>query len=80
MIFTFFKADGQEVGKSLVEKDQLELAKQLKTSAKSKGVEFLLPTDVVLADNFAEDANTKIADVGSIPDGWMVSHAMPAWL
>ena len=74
MIFTFFKAEGISVGKSLVEDDQLELAKKVKAAAEEKGVEFLLPVDVVLADNFAEDANTKTTDVNSIPDGWMVSQ------
>lgn len=72
MIFTFFKAEGLSVGKSLVEDDQLELAKKVKAAAEKKGVQFLLPVDVVLADNFAEDANTKVTDINSIPDGWMV--------
>jgi phosphoglycerate kinase len=71
MIFTFYKARGLSVGKSLVEEDKLELAKELEAKAKAKGVELLLPTDVVLADNFAPDANSQIADVTAIPDGWM---------
>ena len=71
MIFTFYKARGLAVGKSLVEEDKLELAKELEAKAKAKGVELLLPTDVVLADNFAPDANSQIADVTAIPDGWM---------
>lgn len=71
MIFTFYKARGLNVGKSLVEEDKLELAKSLEAKAKEKGVEFLLPTDVVLADNFAKDANSKIASIESIEDGWM---------
>ena len=73
MIFTFFKTAGLQVGKSLVEDDQLALAKRVQADAKALGVEFILPVDVVLADNFAEDANTKITDVESIPEGWMVS-------
>ena len=73
MIFTFFKAAGLQVGKSLVEDDQLALAKRVQADAKALGVEFILPVDVVLADKFAEDADTKIADVESIPEGWMVS-------
>lgn len=72
MIFTFFKAEGISVGKSLVEEDQVALAKKVKAAAETKGVEFLLPVDVVLADNFAEDAKTQTADVHAIPDGWMV--------
>ena len=71
MIFTFYKARGLAVGKSLVEEDKLELAKELEAKAAAKGVQFLLPTDVVLADNFAPDANSQIADVNAIPDGWM---------
>jgi phosphoglycerate kinase len=71
MIFTFYKARGLNVGKSLVEEDKLELAKSLEAKAKEKGVKFLLPTDVVLADNFAKDANSKIASIESIEDGWM---------
>jgi phosphoglycerate kinase len=71
MIFTFYKARGLSVGKSLVEEDKLELAKELEAKAAAKGVQFLLPTDVVLADNFAPDANSQIAKVEAIPDGWM---------
>jgi len=71
MIFTFYKARGLAVGKSLVEEDKLELAKELETKAAAKGVQFLLPTDVVLADNFAPDANSQIASVDAIPEGWM---------
>jgi phosphoglycerate kinase len=71
MIFTFYKARGLSVGKSLVEDDKLELAKSLEAKAKEKGVEFLLPTDVVVADNFAPDANDQTVSVENIPDGWM---------
>jgi len=71
MIFTFYKARGLSVGKSLVEEDKLELAKSLEAKAKEKGVELLLPTDVVVADNFAPDANAQTVAVESIPDGWM---------
>lgn len=71
MIFTFFKARDINVGKSLVEEDKLDLAKSLEAKAKERGVEFLLPTDVIVADNFAPDANTQTVDINSIPDGWM---------
>lgn len=71
MIFTFYKARGLSVGKSLVEEDKLELAKTLEAKAKEKGVELLLPTDVVVADNFAPDANAKTVSIEEIPDGWM---------
>jgi phosphoglycerate kinase len=71
MIFTFYKARGLSVGKSLVEEDKLELAKSLEAKAKEKGVQFLLPTDVVVADNFAADANSQTVSIENIPDGWM---------
>lgn len=71
MIFTFYKAQGLNVGKSLVEEDKLELAKSLMAKAQERGVEFLLPTDVVVADNFAPDANAKTVSINDIPDGWM---------
>lgn len=71
MVFTFFKANGMSIGGSLVEDDKLDLAKELMAKAAAKGCEFLLPTDVIIADKFAEDANTKTVSVNEIPDGWM---------
>jgi len=71
MIFTFYKARGLSVGKSLIEEDKIELARSLEDKAREKGVEFLLPTDVVLADNFSPDANSQISSVKSIPQEWM---------
>lgn len=71
MIFTFYKARGLPVGASLVEEDQLELAKKLEVIAKEKGVELLLPTDVVIADKFDPNANTQTVSIDAIPDGWM---------
>ena len=71
MIFTFYKARGLNVGKSLVEEDKLELAKALEAKAKERGVDLLLPTDVVVADNFAADANAQTVSIDNIPDGWM---------
>jgi phosphoglycerate kinase len=71
MIFTFYKARGLNVGKSLVEDDKLDLARALEAKAKEKGVQLLLPTDVVVADNFSPDANSQIVDINHIPDGWM---------
>lgn len=61
MIFTFYKAQGLSVGSSLVEEDKLDLAKSLMEKAKAKGVSILLPTDVVIADKFAADANSKVS-------------------
>ena len=77
MIFTFFKAQGLSVGSSLVEEDKVELAKQLTETAKSKGVEIILPTDVVIADKFDANANSKVVPAGEIPDGWMVRTVTP---
>lgn len=71
MIFTFYKARDLSVGKSLVEEDKLELAKTLEAKAKEKGVDLLLPSDVVVADNFAADANSQTVSIENIPDGWM---------
>jgi phosphoglycerate kinase len=71
MIFTFYQARGLSVGKSLVEADKLDLAKSLEAKAKERGVDFLLPTDVVIADNFAADASAQTVSVDAIPDGWM---------
>jgi len=71
MIFTFYKARGLSVGKSLVEEDKLELAKSLEAKAKERGVQLLLPTDVIVADKFSADAESQIVSVENIPDGWM---------
>jgi phosphoglycerate kinase len=71
MIFTFYKARGLSVGKSLVEDDFVELAKTLEAKAKEKGVQLLLPSDVVVADKFDKDANAQTVSVEAIPDGWM---------
>lgn len=71
MIFTFFKAQGLNVGSSLVEEDKLDLARQLMKTAKAKGVDFYLPVDVVIADRFDADAESRVVAVTDIPDGWM---------
>jgi len=71
MVFTFLKARGLETGASLVEMDQLELATKLEKMAKEKGIDFILPSDVVIADKFAADAATQIVKVNAIPEGWM---------
>ena len=71
MIFTFYKARGLNVGKSLVEEDKLELAKSLEAKAKERGVDLLLPTDVVVADKFAADANAQTVSVDNIPSDGM---------
>jgi phosphoglycerate kinase len=72
MAYTFLKAQGQEVGKSLVEADKLDIAKAALDKAKAKGVRFLLPVDHILADKFAPDANTKVFEgTGAFPAEWM---------
>ena len=71
MAYTFFKALGGNIGKSLVEEDKLDLAKELIQKAKAKGVELHLPIDSVIADKFDNAANTEIANNNAIKDGWM---------
>lgn len=71
MIFTFYKAQGLDIGKSLVEDDMVDLAKDLMAKAEAKGVKLLLPEDVVLADEFDNDANTAVAPVTEIQGEWM---------
>merc|ERR1719217_1216446 len=71
MVFTFLKARGLETGSSLVEEDQLDLAKKLEALAKEKGIDFILPTDVIVADKFPADAQTQTVKVEEIPEGWM---------
>jgi phosphoglycerate kinase len=71
MAFTFVKASGGKIGKSLCEDDRLEIAKNLLVKAKEKGVNLYIPTDAIVADNFANDANTNYSKINEIPDGWM---------
>ena len=71
MSYTFFKALGGQTGKSLVEEDKLELAKELIQKAKSKGVELILPIDSVIADKFDANANTDISINAAIRADWM---------
>ncbi|UYQ93418.1 phosphoglycerate kinase [Chitinophaga horti] len=71
MAYTFLKAQGKEIGNSLVENDKLDLALELLAKAKAKGVQLLLPTDSVAADKFAADANTQTVSNDNIPSGWM---------
>jgi phosphoglycerate kinase len=71
MAYTFYKALGGQVGKSLVEEDRLETAKQLMEKADAKGVYIHLPSDSVIADQFAADASISSSLSTNIPDGWM---------
>ena len=71
MAYTFLKAQGKPIGKSLCEEDKLDLAREILSKAASKGVQFLLPVDSVVADKFAPDAATQKVSNDHIPDGWM---------
>jgi phosphoglycerate kinase len=71
MAFTFVKAMGGTIGKSLCEDDKLDLAKELLAKAKAKGVNLYIPTDAVVADNFANDAAKKDSKINVIEEGWM---------
>jgi phosphoglycerate kinase len=71
MAFTFVKAQGGQVGNSLVEDDKLELALSLLEKAKANNVQFHLPTDAVVADAFAATANVKVCPINEIEEGWM---------
>lgn len=71
MCFTFTKAQGGNVGKSLLEEDYLQYALDMIEKAKEKGVKLLLPVDAVAADEFSNDANIKVVPQNEIPEGWM---------
>ncbi len=71
MTFTFVKAQGGKIGKSLVENDYLELAKEILKKADAKGVKVYIMTDAIEADAFAADANSKVVPVGQIDDEWL---------
>lgn len=77
MTFTFVKALGGKIGDSICEDDKLELAIEILMKAKEKGVQIHLPVDVIAADAFSNDANTKVVDVNQIPDGWQGLDAGP---
>mmetsp|Transcript_30750 Transcript_30750/g.34527 ORF Transcript_30750/g.34527 Transcript_30750/m.34527 type:complete len:437 (+) Transcript_30750:147-1457(+) len=71
MVFTFLKAKGLEVGTSLVEDDFVGTAKEVLAKAENLGKTILLPTDIIVADAFSADANTKVVSADNIPEGWM---------
>lgn len=70
MMFTFIKAQGGNVGNSIVEDDKLALALEILEKAKTKNVQIHIPVDVVAADTFSNDANTQITEANNIPEGW----------
>lgn len=71
MAYTFVKAQGGNVGNSLVEDDYLETATQIINEAKEKGVNLLIPVDTVVADEFSNDANVETCPTSEIKEGWM---------
>ncbi|CAG9612429.1 Phosphoglycerate kinase [Bacillus rhizoplanae] len=70
LAYTFVKASGHEIGQSLCEDDKIELAKEFIQLAKEKGVNFYMPVDCVIADDFSETANRQVVDIDSIPATW----------
>jgi phosphoglycerate kinase len=70
LAYTFVKAQGHEIGKSLLEEDKIELAKSFMEKAKAKGVNFYMPVDAIVADDFSADANSKVVAIEEIPSDW----------
>lgn len=77
MTYTFAKALGGKVGKSICEEDKLQLALDIIEKAKQKGVNLVLGTDCIAADDFKNDANTQVVPANDIPDGWEGLDAGP---
>ncbi|MCU0361527.1 MAG: phosphoglycerate kinase [Bacteroidia bacterium] len=71
MAFTFIKALGGHIGKSLCEEDRLDIAKELISKAKVRGVNLCIPVDAIAADQFSNEASKKEVDIDKIPEGWM---------
>ena len=78
MAYTFLKAQGMNIGTSVCEDDKIELAKELLKKAEEKNVKLILPEDVVIANEFAENAESKIVKANEIEDGWMGMDIGPA--
>ena len=77
MTYTFAKAQGGQIGRSIVEDDKLDLAISIMEQAKAKGVNLVLAQDCVAADDFSNDANTQVCPAGAIPEGWEGLDAGP---
>ncbi|MEE1182956.1 MAG: phosphoglycerate kinase, partial [Paludibacteraceae bacterium] len=77
MTYTFAKAQGGQIGKSICEDDKLQLALDIMEQAKAKGVNLVLGTDCVAADDFSNDANTQVVPANAIPEGWEGLDAGP---
>ncbi len=80
MAYTFMKAKGGQIGKSLCEEERLDTARELLTKASEKGVNIYLPEDSIIADDFSNEANTETCASDNIPDGWMGLDIGPAAL
>ena len=78
MSFTFIKALGGKIGNSIFEKDYVELAKEILALAKEKNVNIYFPKEVLIADDFSENANTNLCDIYEIPDNWEGVDAAPS--
>lgn len=70
LAYTFIKAKDYEIGNSLLEEDKIDLAKEFLKKAEEKGVQFVIPEDAVIADEFSEDANSKIVSIEDMPKDW----------
>src|SRR6266699_57122 len=77
MANTFLKAEGFEIGDSLFEESKLDAARELIAKARQRGLKFLLPTDVVIADRFAADASYKVVSQDAVPKGWRILDIGP---
>ncbi len=77
MSFTFFKAEGLEIGKSLLEEDKVDLAREILKKAAELNVKILFPVDCVIADKFEKDAATEVVDAGNIKADWMALDIGP---
>lgn len=77
MTYTFAKAQGGQIGKSICEDDKLDVALDVIKKAKENGVNLVLGTDCIAADNFANDANTQVCPANNIPEGWEGLDAGP---
>ena len=71
LAYTFIKAQGYSIGKSLLEEDKIELARVFIEKAKEKGVQLHMPVDAVVANEFSKDAETQVVDITNIPEDWM---------
>lgn len=80
MAYTFFKAQGLEIGNSLCEDDYIDTAKEIMSKAKELNKTLYLPVDNVVADKFDNDANIKVVDYNAIPTGWMGMDVGPKTL